>query len=485
MKYGCKATTIPESVTSISGTAFQGCTDLTSINVMEGNSTYDSRENCNAIIETKTNTLFRGCEATTIPGTVTTIGGEAFLGCTGLTSITIPESITSIGDFAFFDCTSLEAITIPESVTLIGNFAFSGCTVLDSVIFPANLNASNAGLMIIKDGIRCCVLNGKEISVTSYIDKYTGNIIIPTTISAGNTFSVSSIGDYAFLGDTSLTSISIPENVSSIGLASFYGCTNLTSIICMATTPPTGVINSFSNPFSNYDANLYVPSEAIEAYKADEFWSQFKNIKPIPTTEEVELQKDEVVVEYEETEAVFSMPMNEDAKNYTLTISQNGVVFCTLTFNENGQLANIDFSTKAGAVQGFQFTVTGLSAATDYKYSFKALNEDKEVLKEYVGSFTTKNEDGTGGSAQGGSAQGEQGGQGSQGGEGGEQGGSTAVSEVSNATAVTIVNAQILVNGEAPAFVVTASGQKIANANLKVGVYFVVVDGKTVGVSVQ
>ena len=352
---------------------------------------------------------------------------------------------------------------------------------MTSVTLPVNLDVSDWRLMIIKDGIRYRVLNGKEISVTSYIDKYTGNIVIPATVSAGNTFSVISIDLFAFNQCPELTSIIIPEGVTSIENGAFYGCTELDSIICMASNPPIASYYSFSN----YDANLYVPSEAIEAYKADEFWSQFKNTKPIPTSEEVELAKDEVVVEYEETEAVFSMPMNEDAKNYTLTISQNGVVFCTLTFNENGQLANIDFSTKAGAVQGFQFTVTGLSAATDYKYFFKALNENKEVLKEYVGSFTTKNEDGTGGSAQGGSAQGEQGDQGSQGGEGGEQGGSTAVSEISNATAVTIVNGQILVRGEAPAFVVTVSGQKIANANLKAGVYFVVVDGKTVGVSVQ
>ena len=75
---------------------------------------------------------------------------------------------------------------------------------------------------------------------------------------------------------------------------------------------------------------------------------------------------------------------------------------------------------------------------------------------------------------------------GEQGGEqGGEEGGSTAVSEVSNATAVTIVNGQILVNDEAPAFVVTISGQKIKNANLKAGVYFVIANGETVGVSVR
>ena len=103
------------------------------------------------------------------------------------------------------------------------------------------------------------------------------------------------------------------------------------------------------------------------------------------------------------------------------------------------------------------------------------------MLKEYTGSFTTKNGDGTGGSSQGGAEVGGGSGEGGQGG----QGGSTAINGVSNATTVAIVDNQILVNGEAPAFVYTISGQKIANANLKAGVYFVVVDGNSVSVVVR
>ena len=166
------------------------------------------------------------------------------------------------------------------------------------------------------------------------------------------------------------------------------------------------------------------------------------------------------------------MPTNESANSYTLTIQNNGVTFCTLTFNAQGQLSNIDFSTtksyelKAG-ISGYQFTVTGLSEATNYGYSFKALASNKSVLKEYTGSFTTKNADGTGGSSSG----------------GGE--GSLAVDNISANNAVTIANNQIFVNGEAPAFVVTISGKKITNQNLKSGVYFVNVEGETVKVSVQ
>ena len=102
--YGCSgltSVTIPNSVTSIESSAFRDCSGLTSIEVESGNRTYDSRNNCNAIIETATNTLIQGCKTTTIPNSVTSIGKYAFRGRSGLTSVTMPNSVTSIGDYAF------------------------------------------------------------------------------------------------------------------------------------------------------------------------------------------------------------------------------------------------------------------------------------------------------------------------------------------------------------------------------------------------
>ena len=130
---GLTSVTIGNSVTSIGGSAFRGCKGLSSIVVASGNAKYDSRDNCNAIIETEPNTLIAGCKNTIIPNSVTSIGQYAFLGCTGLTSVTIPNSVTGIGYDAFYGCLGLTSVIVGNSVTSIGDDAFNGCMVLTSV----------------------------------------------------------------------------------------------------------------------------------------------------------------------------------------------------------------------------------------------------------------------------------------------------------------------------------------------------------------
>ena len=139
---GCKSLqhiSIPSSVKYVDRIAFNDCSSLASITVDDGNPWLDSRDNCNAIIETKTNKLIVGCRNTIIPNTVTSIGYSAFDDCYNLTSITIPNSVTSIGSSAFYDCYNLTSITIPNSVTSIGYSAFYGCDNLSEIHLPTGM----------------------------------------------------------------------------------------------------------------------------------------------------------------------------------------------------------------------------------------------------------------------------------------------------------------------------------------------------------
>ena len=168
----------------------------------------------------------------TIPNSVTSIGGRAFSVCTGLTSITIPNSVTSIGDDAFHNCTGLTSITIPNSVTSIGSSTFLGCTGLTSITIPN---------------------------------------------------SVTSIGDYAFSYCTGLTSITIPNSVTSIGSEAFSGCKIIGNVYCYAATVPSTEINAFEDTYIEY-ATLHVPESAINAYKTTEPWSAFGTFKTLEGT---------------------------------------------------------------------------------------------------------------------------------------------------------------------------------------------------------
>ena len=237
--------TIPNSVTSIGGNPFSSCSGLTSISVQSGNTKYDSRENCNAVIETATNTLISGCKNTAIPNSVTSIGNYAFESCKSLTSVTIPNSVTSIGDYAFYNCSGLTSVTIGNSVTSIGNSAFLKCSGLTGELVIPN-------------------------SVTSIGDYAFYNCSGLTSVTIGN--AVTSIGNYSFSGCSGLTGeLVIPNSVTSIGSDAFYSCSGLKYVICKPTTPPT---------ITNYDTfsssiPIFIPIGTMTTYKNANYWKNY------------------------------------------------------------------------------------------------------------------------------------------------------------------------------------------------------------------
>ena len=234
---------------------FAYASGLTNIIVDSENQTFDSRDNCNAVIETKTNTLVLGSKNTVIPKSVTAIGAGAFHGCKVLTSITIPNSITSIGSSALGGCTGLTRITIPNSVTAIGRSAFSGCTGLTNMIIPNSVTYIGERVFMDCSGLKSVNI-GKGVTLISesLFSRCTSlsNITIPNSVTSigSNAFygctglmnitipnSVTSIDGYAFQGCTGLTNITIPNSVTSIGSSPFYGCTNLEKITVESSNP--------------------------------------------------------------------------------------------------------------------------------------------------------------------------------------------------------------------------------------------------------
>jgi len=251
---GLASVIIGKNVTSISKDSFRGCTNLTSIKVESGNTEFDSRDNCNALITTENNTLFLGCKNTTIPDNVTSIGYNSFYGCSGLSSITIPSNVTSIGQYAFKeckgllavnmsdkittidmgvfeDCTSLASITIPNNVTTIENSAFSGCTSLNSVIIGSSVESiSRSAFSGCSKLATVTIFSNSIISKANYyntVSEFFGDQVDNYIIGEG----VTSIGEWAFYKTTKMSSVIIPSSVTTIGKGAFAWCYGLTSVV--------------------------------------------------------------------------------------------------------------------------------------------------------------------------------------------------------------------------------------------------------------
>ena len=279
---GLTSVTIPNSVKSIDTWAFDYCIGLTSIKVESGNPKYDSRNDCNAIIETASNMLVSGCKNTVIPNSVTGIGSHAFYGCSSLTSVTIPNSVTSIGEYAFCNCSGLTSVTIPNSVTSIGNYAFAGCTGLTSVTIGNSVKSIGDGAFSNCSGLTSIKV---ESGNTTYDSRNDCNAIIETAsntlvVGCKNTVipnSVTRIGDYAFRGCSGLTSVTIPNSVTSIGNWAFAYCSNLQSVISEIERPFT-IDSSVFDSDTESNGQLTVPKGKKSVYQSTYGWKEFSNI---------------------------------------------------------------------------------------------------------------------------------------------------------------------------------------------------------------
>ncbi len=221
-----KELTIPENVTTIGETVFFNCSALEKITVAEKNTKYDSRNDCNAIIEKETNTLILGCNTTVIPNDVAIIGDFAFAYCE-LKEITIPASVTQIDSLAFFECTNLEKIAFETGSKLSSSDVYDIINTFPTLkeitipysfknTFYKELKESNYSFIIIMEEGTTSIGNMEFI----YYKKLK-EVIIPS--------SVTSIGTSAF-ESSGLETITIPASVEDINTNAFNGCTSLTTV---------------------------------------------------------------------------------------------------------------------------------------------------------------------------------------------------------------------------------------------------------------
>ena len=400
--------TIGSDVANLSSDVFSGCNNLKEINVLSENPNYITE---NGILFNKNKTelikypIAKSEDSYSIPETVISISAEAFKDCKNLTSITISNSVSSIGKDAFYGCNNLKSITIPKNISYIGTNAFYGCSGITSVEWNA-INCSDfSSTPFAQSPIENFTFGNEVQRIPAYLCSGMSGldeITIPNT--------VTTIGAYAFSNCSSFTSVIVPNKVSLIAEGAFNNCSKLTNIILgqnvsmienyaftgcrkirevtsyAEVVPETG----YEEIFENYNANLYVPCDALEDYYYDVTFGSFKDNSQCMSAEEVQTG-DKVEIEVDDrNNATVTWPSNKNAKKYNLVISKDGEVVCTLYFNRDGRLNSIDFKRSASAEQeGFKFTVTGLEGASRYGYLMSALGEADNVIEEHIGDFTT------------------------------------------------------------------------------------------------
>ena len=359
---------LPQSVTSISDMAFRNCTVLKSIKVDEDNTIFDSRDDCNAIIETATNTLVVGSINTVIPNGVTKIGNYAFEGRRAIETIVIPNTVTIIGKDAFHGC-NLASIIIPNSVTSIDDLAFEYCKKLTSLTIPENV--THIGNYVIRFSSNITSLTVESGNKT-YDSRNNCNAIIET---ATNTLvvgcksteipqDVTSLGTTAFTQCDALEKITLPKSIEKIGYRAFQGCSNLTEVISKIKEP--FVISDYVFNEISSSAILKVPEGTKEKYQNISSWaSKFNSIEEI----------------------INSFSLSVKATGYgaavynDITIRNNSSSFATL----EGSSAIVTFTPDEGyRIKSVKLNGTDItSAVTNNQYTISGINSDNALEVEF------------------------------------------------------------------------------------------------------
>ena len=265
---------------------------------------------------------------------------------TQMQQLVIGNEVTSIGERAFYEKTTLQKLIIGSNVTSIGKYAFAS-------------------------------INNRQLT----------SLVMPAELLT--------IGDYAFSGNTYLESIDFNAKLQSIGAYAFKDCYRVSEMTCLATVTPNVGTDALAS--INSYASLCVPAECLRKYQVDPNWGRF-DLCELGTTSTV-TENRTVTVEPTDNTAIFTWPTENNAASYSLQITKDGVVFCTLVFNSNGQLTGIAFAPgRNGAshapaatmsVAGMSFTVTGLNVASKYAYRLAVADDASEELVAYSGEFAT------------------------------------------------------------------------------------------------
>ena len=334
---------IPASVTSISSVPYGECPNLTKIEVASGNTYYDARDNCNAIISTRSNSLIQGCHTTSIPSGVRSIGWMAFKGYSGIENLYIPKTVQSISYTAFELCSGIKTIIvedgnpvydsrnhcnaiiststnalvlgcqntiIPEDVVAIGEDAFMGCQYLKNIRLPENVKSIGGHAFEDCKSLESIVIPEGVTSI-EYMAFYGCSGLQEVSIPE----SATAIGFCTFDGCSSLKEVVIPDNVASLDNQAFMGCSSLEKVTLGAGITRMNyasfhhcdklmtIVSRIQEPFAltsgvftyNEGATLYVPAGTKALYEATEGWKQFQNIVEMEDETEEMVIPDEAI----------------------------------------------------------------------------------------------------------------------------------------------------------------------------------------------